>query len=132
MKSQIVGTFISDDVNLFTELISHRYNLINDTVFIFEIEDSHQHIVTYKLKRPFVLLPNSLLLHRNNSTNTLFTINAMNRLIEKCNNGKFIENYMLDWSLYTDMLLTIDNDIIKKTDINLISIEKKLPKNLQR
>ncbi|NBU48419.1 MAG: hypothetical protein EBS34_13470 [Flavobacteriales bacterium] len=49
------------------------------------------------------------MVHRKRETNTLYTINALNRLIQKLNGGILDKNYQLNWEDYKNgVLLTSD------------------------
>lgn len=50
-------------------------------------------------------LPNSVLFHRKRETNTLYTINALNDLIQLLNNGVLDTHYKIDWERYRDIML---------------------------
>jgi hypothetical protein len=51
-----------------------------------------------------VKFPNTILIHRKKQTNTLYTLNAMNRLIEE-ENGKIDNTYIVNWQMYSNSLI---------------------------
>jgi len=53
---------------------------------------------------------NTITLHRKKSTNTLYTINAMNELIRQNNNGRIDHNFKIDWDDYFNSILLLDNE----------------------
>jgi hypothetical protein len=57
----------------------------------------------------------TILIHRKKYTNTLYTLNAMNVLISKSGS---VDANTLDWSLYKNSLV-----IINDTDIKIFSIK---------
>ena len=60
------------------------------------------------------ILDNTISLHRKKQTNTLYTINALNRLIETINNGVLDTNYPITWENYHNCMLTTNGDELKK------------------
>lgn len=131
MSTKIVCTVIDRyDIDLLLEVISLKYNVINNHVYIFEdINFKDTLYCTYKLKKPFDLLSNSFIVHRNDETNTLYTLNALNHIIKLCNNGKLVKFYQVDWKLYENKLLQLNNNRLQKKELNLIDV-KKLEKKL--
>jgi hypothetical protein len=63
-------------------------------------------------------------IHRKKQTNTLYTLNAMNRLIEDENNGVYDKNFQLSWELYKNSII-LTNDIgVKIVPLKLFSIHE--------
>lgn len=60
---------------------------------------------------------NTLLIHRKTKTNTYYSINAMNSLIQECNNGILDINFKINWENYTNTLLLCNGDVIKKLSL---------------
>jgi hypothetical protein len=59
------------------------------------------------------LAKNTILVHRKKQSNTIYTINALNSLIVRINNGILDKSYQVDWESYSDQLLIIkDNDLV--------------------
>lgn len=53
------------------------------------------------------------MVHRKRETNTLYTINALNRLIQSLNGGMLDKNYMLNWENYKNGVLLTSDDSFK-------------------
>lgn len=124
MNFKIVCTFINPrDINLILDLIPYHYDIVDNRVFVFEVDDNNQLLLTYKLSKPFKMVSNSILVHRNSESNTLFTLNAMNHIIKLCNNGKFVHSYKIDWELYRNSLITYEGQELIKRGINLIDVK---------
>lgn len=65
---------------------------------------------------------NTISIHRKKQTNTLYTLNAMNRLIEDENGGVFDKKFSVNWQLYQNSLI-ITNDIsVKVIPIKILDI----------
>ena len=54
-------------------------------------------------------LPNTISLHRKKQTNTLYTINALNNLVQLLNDGEIDPTFPIEWENYRNMLL-VTND----------------------
>lgn len=74
-------------------------------MFIYNVEDKN------------VDLKQTILVHRKSETNTIYTINALNRMIAETNNGKIDENFDVEWSYYKNKLLTTNGRSYIATDI---------------
>ena len=60
--------------------------------------------------------------HRKKETNTLYTINALNRLIESVNNGVLDTSYQVDWENYRNCMLLTGEDGLKRIDTEVSEI----------
>lgn len=67
-------------------------------------------------------LPNTISLHRKKETNTLYTVNALNMIIKKANNGILDKTFVIDWSLYENMLLLTANNDLKRVCLGIHEI----------
>lgn len=67
-------------------------------------------------------LPNTIMAHRKKETNTLYTINALNRLIRNLNNGEMDKLYPIDWNSYRNSMILTDGDGFKIMKTNLFRI----------
>jgi hypothetical protein len=103
--------------------IRNTYEITNDSVFVFRnASDNDELILSYNVVREenFTLLPSTLILHRNKETGTLFTLNGLNRLIEKSNNGKLDVNYKIDWDYYENCLIVTGSDGLRLIDLKFL------------
>lgn len=95
-----------------------------DLVFIFENKQDHKLVLTYDVQRNTKTRLNevgaTLQLHRKKQFNCLFTLNALNKLLE--NEGTEKEN--LDWGKYKNCLLLMDNGELKIIPISFRGVEK--------
>lgn len=70
------------------------------------------------------MIKGTIRIHKKKRTNTLFTINALNTLIAKDNNGVVDLNYEIDWSKYTNKIILYNQNEEKLNIDNLIFINK--------
>jgi len=52
---------------------------------------------------------NTISIHRKKETNTLYTVNALNEVIRRVNNGVLDKTYQLDWSHYQNSFILTDD-----------------------
>jgi len=125
-QKQLLCTF-ANNLNyqtLITE-ITNQYNLTDHKIFIFVNEKNlrelfltfnvikNDHIKKYK---------GTISIHRKKQTNTLYTLNAMNKLIADENAGVFDKNFQLNWNLYADSLILTNDVGVKIVPLKLFSI----------
>jgi hypothetical protein len=122
IRKQFLCTF-SNSKNYTNDVdnIIENFDLIDKRVFIFSnINDACDVYLTFNVEKNKVNLnkkhKNTISIHRKKETNTLYTLNAMNRLIEDENGGIFDKSFKLSWNLY-------QNSIILKTSIYSQSIK---------
>ena len=121
-KSVLIGTFIKKNIILcFLEMLRQEYKIQYDKIFVFQIKDNEkEYLVTFKTnnKETFLAAINdSTVMHVKNGC--LFSINALNKLIEK-ENGSVDKNYQINWDLYKDKLIILTNGKLAIEDINKV------------
>jgi hypothetical protein len=102
----------------FYEVYSHRIFAFSNTKNPAEV------FLTYNvlnMRRDAPKFPNTILIHRKKQTNTLYTLNAMNRLIED-ENGTFDKTYQVNWSLYENSLIITGDVSIRVIPVSVILI----------
>lgn len=124
----IIGTFVKKNKILsFIEALNNDFNIKYDKIFVYTIDtNKREYLVTFKTfdKEKFMKnLNNATVLHVKN--NCLFSINALNKLIERDNEGSDSPNneYIVDWNKYKDKLVIVTNGEL--TISNLSKIEDK-------
>jgi hypothetical protein len=93
--------------------------------FIFEnIKNKKELYITYNVDATinFNKTPSTLSIHRKKETDTLYTLNAMNRLIADENSGVMDKNFKLNWELYKNCLLLTGDISVKIVSIYLLDI----------
>jgi hypothetical protein len=104
--------------------ISRRYVVMYNKMFVLQIKNSTEYVVTYNVEQANVasIPDNTILVHRKKDTNTLYTINALNELIKSLNGGVVDPRFKIDWQHYRNtILLTQQNELKElKTKIHTI------------
>jgi len=128
MKTQLLCTF-TDIHNLdFTiDLIIECNDIFYNKIYILSsIDDPKQLMCTYNIPKTDDFLDgvkNTISLHRKKHSNTLYTINALNTLIRKLNNGILDKTFSIDWDDYKNCILLFDSeDSIQRINTKLYKI----------
>ena len=92
MKTQLLATFCKRNRLYETiDLIIACNDIVFDKVYVFQNEnDYHQLICTYNVEATDDYVESSvdtISIHRKKQSNSLYTINALNELVKKLNNG---------------------------------------------
>ena len=127
-ETQLLCTFTTvDGVDETIEAIKKTYKLMFNKVYLLEnIEDENQRILTYNVTKTNSLTqtppPSTISVHRKKHTNTIYTINAINKLIESKNNGKLDTSYKIDWTELKNMILVTAYGKLKVVNTKLVKI----------
>lgn len=116
---------IQESLDTTLETIQDNYNILNKKIFVLEIEENNEYVCTYNIDEYNVtnsLIPGTILTHRNKSTNTLYTINAINALIKQLNNNKLDPKFPIKWEDYKNNILLTRNNEFHKLGTKLYKI----------
>jgi len=115
LKTQLLCTFAHrKDLDLISDYITKSYTVAERRIFVFSDADNKSDLyLTYNIERGvFTKTPNTISIHRKKETNTLYTVNALNTIIVKANNGVLDKTFIINWETYRNtLLLTSDNDL---------------------
>ena len=115
LNNKLFCTFTDlDNLDALIEDITSKYVIIYNKMFVLEIVGKDEYVVTYNVDQGNVhtIPENTILVHRKKESNTLYTINALNELIKKLNNGVVDTKYKVDWQHYRNcVLLTQHNEL---------------------
>ena len=123
---QLLCTFsTAKDFRISAEEIRKFYEVYSDRVFAFiNTKNPKEIYLTYNvlnMRKDAPKFPNTILIHRKKQTNTLYTLNAMNRLIEE-ENGHADKNYIINWKLYENSLIITGDVSIRVIPLKITSI----------
>lgn len=113
----------SEIVNKVTE----NYVIIYKKIFVFEIDSEDMEddiVISYNIeKNPNTLfLANTILVHRKQDSNTMYSINALNELIKENNDGYLDAQFQLNWSEYQNMLVIIRDRKLLKINTKIVDV----------
>jgi hypothetical protein len=128
MKSQLLCTFAHvKDLKIVIEYITQNYKLETNTIFVFENADVPGEIYcTYNVLSVDRVFENTILIHRKKESNTLYTINALNRVIRELNGGSLDRTFILDWTQYQNTLLITAGPDVRAVRLKLLQTIKKI------
>ena len=125
MITQLLCTFTTESSfeDLLTKIFG-GYELFSRKIFILKLEPSKELVISYNIipNQNMEFLPNTIMTHRKKETNTLYTINALNRLIESLNGGRLDKSYQIEWGDYRNSMILTDGDGFKIMKTNLFRI----------
>lgn len=121
----IIGTFIKKNKILsFLESLRNDFRVNLNKVFVYNIDtNKYEYLVSFKTfdKDKFInSLSNLKVMHVKNGC--LFSINALNKLIENENSASDKPNseYVIDWEKYKDKLIILTNGELCISNISKI------------
>lgn len=130
-KTILLATFIFPErIEWFNSYLLNKFNISEKDTFRYQnLDDESKVIVTFKLDLPDSkrlnlknLFPNAIMIHKKGDA--LYTINALNKLIESTLEGSVgnidYKSVKIDWSLYQNKLILIDNDQLTLLNIKRI------------
>lgn len=125
MNNKLFCTFTTED-NLEEVLasIQDRYKILYNKIFVLYSKSENEYICTYNVDLANVssFLSNTILVHRKKETNTLYTINSLNRLIETLNRGVLDTTYKINWQEYTNCILLTKGPELRRINTKLYRI----------
>lgn len=105
--------------------INREYTILYKKIFVLASPESDEYMCTYNIELQggqTKILPNTILLHRKKESNTLYTINALNTLIKKLNNGVLDTSFMINWNDYKNSILLTQGDDLKRLNTTIHKI----------
>lgn len=128
IDTQLLCTFVN--VNELDSVVTHvqqTYKLVFNKIYVLEnTHDANQLVLTYNVEKASTLngiAPASTIsVHRKKQTNTIYTINAINKLIEDKNNGILDKTYRIDWSELKNMVLVTAYGKLKTVNTKLLKV----------
>ena len=126
MQTQLLCTFSNQrTLRKTVDTIVDAYDVIFNKIFVLEDVDSSSDLMcTYNIDKSIdnTQLDHTISLHRKKQTNTLYTINALNKTIEVCNNGVLDTTYQVDWENYRDCILLTNDDGLRRINTTIHDI----------
>ena len=120
MRGRLLCTFVHrSDVRVVADLLLRVFDVKSEQIFVYcSVDDERMCYLTYSaLMGNQLFAKNTISIHRNSTTNTFYTVNAMNDIIRVCNNGVMDSSYKLEWELYTDTMLMTTSRGVEKIKI---------------
>lgn len=130
IATQLLCTFTTEETLEATlQKIADTYDIVFGSIYVLENTDVPNSLcLTYNIdtkSEVFGTVPESTIsLHRKKSTNTLYTINALNLLVAELNNGDADSKFVVPWNNYKNTILVTAYSKLKKIPTKLKEIVK--------
>lgn len=125
MSNKLFCTFSSEEkLEEILSTIQNKYKIIYNKIFVLYSKSQDEYICTYNVEFGNVsnFLENTILVHRKKESNTLYTINSLNRLIESLNGGVLDTNFRVEWNDYQNCILLTKGAELKRVNTKLFRI----------
>jgi hypothetical protein len=125
LNNKLFCTFTSiDELEALTRDISQSYTIMYNKMFVLFVKSTNEYVITYNVDQGNVnnIPENTILVHRKKESNTLYTINALNELIKKLNEGVVDINYKVNWQHYRNCILLTQHNELKQLNTKIYSI----------
>ena len=129
-KTQLLCTFCKEEeLEETIQKIVRCYEIAFDAIYVLEnVDEEGSLCCTYNIVSDAEikgLIPLSTIsLHRKKQTNTLYTINALNKLVEEQNDGQADKNFQVDWTDLRNMILVTQYGSLKRINTQIQEIRK--------
>jgi hypothetical protein len=125
LNNKLFCTFVTEDIlEEMVSSISNTYTIMYNKMFVLFVKSTNEYVITYNVDQGNVSnIPiNTILVHRKKETNTLYTINALNDLIKKLNDGVVDTNFRVDWKHYQNCILLTQDGSFKQLNTKVFKI----------
>jgi len=113
LNNRLLCTFVQPSkVDSLIEELQSRYTILYNKMFVLDITGRTNEVcITYNIDHGNVtsIVENTILVHRNKEFRCLYSINSLNELIKKLNNGILDTKYVINWSDYKNSILLTQN-----------------------
>jgi hypothetical protein len=115
-----------NEVENLVRVINSSYDVLNKRIFTLKLIESDIYVCTYNLDSNNVneFPQNTILVHRQKHSNTLYSINGLNTLIKHLNNGILNKDYIINWINYTNSIILSQENQLKVYKTQLYKIHK--------
>ena len=130
MKTQLLCTFTTKDTYEKTARdIERAYEIIFDKIYVLQNEDNVDELIcTYNVDTEkgidYNAVKGTISLHRKKHSNTLYTINALNKVIANLNNGVIDSKFIVPWENFKNTLMVTNSDGLNKINTRIYKIIK--------
>ena len=125
INNRLFATFTPlENLDFLLENLISNYTIIYNKIFVLSIEENNDLICTYNVDSGNInnIPSNTILVHRKKDTNTLYSINALNKLIKQLNGGVMDSKYIINWNDYKNSILLTQHDNFKKLKTKIYKI----------
>lgn len=127
LHNRLFLTFTTEnEIDRLIQDITRKYTIIYRQVFVLSIQDSPEYVCTYNIQEGNIhdIPQNTILVHRKKDSNTLYTINALNNLIESLNGGVLDKKFPISWQDYKNSILLTNEGELKQLSTKIYKVIK--------
>ena len=122
-------TLDEDEIQAEVEFIVNNIDITNNLIFLLhDLDDPEKKIITYNALvvpgKPFNPRLFTMRMHRKKQTNTLYTINALNKAVAQQHDGATGKHLKLDWAQYENSILLTAGNALKVHPVEVSKIFK--------
>lgn len=124
MRTQLLCTFTNEgEFEGLVDRILRDFELFSRKIFVLKLDPSKELVISYNIiPNSIKFLPSTIMVHRKKESNTMYTINALNRVIATENGGVLDKSYQVDWQKYRNSVILTDGDGYKIMKTSLFRI----------
>jgi len=127
MKTQLLCTFTSKDTLQKTlQDIRETYVIVYNYIYILQNKANLDELyVTYNINTEFKPphpLEDTILIHRKKESNTLYTINALNKLVREENGGVLDKTFIIDWQKFRNSIILTNTEGTKRIQTRIFEV----------
>jgi len=125
MRTQLLCTFTNEDsFENIVDVILKTHELFSRKIFILKLQPSNELVISYNIipASENSFLSNTIMVHRKKESNTMYTINALNKLIFNLNNGIVDKSFQINWDIYRNSMILTNGDSYKVLKTSLFRI----------
>lgn len=127
MRTQLLCTFTNEsEFENLVDSILKEFELFSRKIFVLKLDPSKELVVSYNIiPNSAKFLQSTIMVHRKKESNTMYTINALNRLITTENGGVLDKSYQVDWQKYRNSIILTDSNgykVMKTTLFRIIDV----------
>ena len=128
MRTQLLCTFTNEsEFEGVVNTVMSTFDLFSRKIFVLKLQPSNELVISYNIiPSRTSFLPSTIMVHRKKESNTMYTINALNRLIVD-ENGELDKSYQIDWDKYRNSVILTDGDgykVMKTSLFRIIDVRK--------
>jgi hypothetical protein len=124
VRTQLLCTFTNEgEFENIVDTILKTFELFSRKIFVLKLQPSNELVVSYNIiPNSSSFLPSTIMVHRKKESNTMYTINALNRLIATENGGVLDKSFQVNWDKYRNSVILTDGDGYKVMRTSLFRI----------
>ena len=127
MQTQLLCTFTTKDkLKDVLQEIRETYHIVYNFIYVLQNKGSLEELfVTYNIDTSFRTerpLDDTILVHREKQSNTLYTINALNELVKEENGGVLDKKFTIDWTKFKNSIIVTNVEGTKKISTRIFEV----------